>query len=186
MKKLALILAMSLMGAFAHANTDVQTLEGDMNAESIGAWTCGVKFTGTSKGFKIIIGSFKTVAYGTLKCVGLKRTYTQKVKVEIGHHWIGPTAGIGYFKLAGKALEISLLNADPSVILGKYLVAQGEAAIIGGVGAFTAVKVGLPQLALNVSLQLLKGFGVQVGIDKMRISAIHDPVEEPVPYSVDL
>ena len=38
-----------------------------------------------------------------------------------------------------------------------------EAAIIGGVGAFTAV---------NISLQLLHGVGVQVGIDKLTISAV--------------
>jgi hypothetical protein len=193
LKKLALIVAVSLTGLFAHANTDVQAvnedvtvMNTDMNAESI-AWVCGMKFTGTSKGFKIIIGSFKTVAYGTLKCTSLHKNYTQKIKIEIGHHWIGPTAGIGWFKLAGKAATFSLLNCDPSKVLGKYLVAQGEAAIIGGVGAFTAVKVGLPQLAVDISLQLLKGFGVQVGIDKMRISAVSDPVETtPEPSFTDM
>lgn len=196
MKKLALILAVSLTGIFAHANTDsyidesefqtIQPMGGEMNAESI-VWACGMKFSGTSKGFKIIVGKFKTVAYGTLKCTSLHKNYSQKIKIEIGHHWIGPTAGIGWFKLAGKAATFSLLNCDPSKVLGKYLVAQGEAAIIGGVGAFTAVKVGFPQLAVDISLQLLKGFGVQVGIDKMRISAVSDPVETvPEPASVDL
>ena len=189
MKKLALILAVSLTGLFAHANTtdvvDVQPMGGEMNAESL-AWVCGMKFTGTSKGFKVIIGQFKTVAYGTLKCTSLKKSYTQRVKVEIGHHWIGPTAGIGWFKLAGKAATISLFNCNPDKLLGNYLVAQSEAAIIGGVGAFTAVKVGFPQLAVDISLQLLKGFGVQVGIDKMRISAVSSPVETPLPASSDL
>lgn len=182
MKKLVLVLAVTLAGAFAKANTtEVESMNGDMNAQSIGAWACAMKFTGTSKGFKIIIGSFKTVAYGTLSCKGIHKTYSRKIKLEIGHHWIGPTAGIGWFKLAGKSAKISLLNADPSVLLGKYLVAQGEAAIIGGVGAFTAVKVGLPQLAVDISLQLLKGIGVQVGIDKLRITAISEPVEQPIP-----
>jgi hypothetical protein len=97
LKKLALILAVSLAGLYAQANTDaysddagamlVQPMGGEMNAESI-AWACGMKFTGTSKGFKIIIGSFKTVAYGTLKCTSLHKNYTQKIKIEIGHHWI--------------------------------------------------------------------------------------------------
>ncbi|UOF01259.1 hypothetical protein [Bdellovibrio reynosensis] len=172
MKKLALILAFSFVGMFAHADTtDLQTNQDEVSAAGR-TWVCGLAFKGTSKGLKIIVGHFKTVAYGHLKCKGLLgKTYSQRVMVSIGHHWIGPTAGIGYFKMAGVSSEISLFNKHPEAILGKYLVAQGEAAIIGGVGAFTAVKVGVPQIAANVSLQLLKGFGVQVGIDGLHISA---------------
>lgn len=172
MKKLAVILALSFVGMFANAETtQLQPTGGDMHAAG-GAWVCGLAFKGTSKGIKVIVGHFKTVAYGTLSCKGVGQKYSQNVKIEIGHHWIGATAGIGYFKLAGVSSEISLFNSSPEVLLGKYAVAQGEAAIIGGVGAFTAVKVGLPQLAFNVSVQLLKGIGVQVGIDKLKISAI--------------
>nr|BFD60469.1 hypothetical protein CKG001_25760 [Bdellovibrio sp. CKG001]BFD63884.1 hypothetical protein BdHM001_25650 [Bdellovibrio sp. HM001] len=173
MKKLILFLAFGLTGAFAHANTEAVVMNDEASIAGNRLWACGLAFKGTSKGIKVIVGHFKTVAYGTLKCKSIKGTrYSQDVKVTIGHHWIGPTAGIGYFKLAGASSEVSLFNSSPDVILGKYLVAQGEAAIIGGVGAFTAVKVGLPQLAMNISLQLLHGLGVQVGIDKLTISAI--------------
>lgn len=174
MRKLILVLAVSLVGAFAQANTDVQPLDSDASIMGNRLWACGMTFKGTSKGVKLIVGHFSTVAYGTLKCKSIKGTYySQDVKLTIGHHWIGATAGVGYFKLAGASSEISLFNSSPDVILGKYLVAQGEAAIIGGVGAFTAVKAGLPQLAFNISLQLLHGLGVQVGIDKLYISAVN-------------
>lgn len=174
MKKIAVILALSLAGVFAHAETsEMQPQSGDASINAR-VWACGLAFKGTSKGIKLIVGHFKTVAYGTLKCKGVPgQYYNRDVMITIGHHWIGPTVGVGYFKLAGVSSEISLLNASPDSILGKYKVAQGEAAIIGGVGAFTAVKVGLPQLAFNISLQLLKGIGVQVGIDKLRIDAIN-------------
>ncbi|MEK2646332.1 hypothetical protein [Bdellovibrio sp. BCCA] len=172
MKKLAVILALSLAGVFAHAESADSQVQGDVSINGR-AWACGLAFKGTSKGLKVIVGHFSTVAYGTLTCKGLlNKHYSQNVKITIGHHWLGPTVGAGYFKLAGVSSEISLFNSSPSVILGKYKVAQGEAAIIGGVGAFTAVKVGLPQLAFNISLQLLKGVGVQVGIDKLRIEAV--------------
>ncbi|KHD87582.1 MAG: hypothetical protein OM95_13385 [Bdellovibrio sp. ArHS] len=172
MKKLVMILALSCAGMFANAETTALQPAGGESHIAGGAWVCGLAFKGTSKGIKVIVGHFKTVAYGTLSCKGVGQKYHQDVKIEIGHHWIGATAGIGYFKLAGVSSEISLFNSSPEVLLGKYAVAQGEAAIIGGVGAFTAVKVGLPQLAFNVSVQLLKGLGVQVGIDKLTISAI--------------
>lgn len=172
MKKLALILAISFAGIFAHAETtDLQATGDDVSAAGR-VWVCGLHFTGTAKGLKVIVGHFKTVAYGHLKCKGVPgEVYSQRVMVTLGHHWIGPTAGIGYFKLAGVSSEISLPHKNPELLLGKYLVASGDAAIIGGVGAFTAVKVGLPQLAVNVSLKLLKGFGVHAGIDGMMISA---------------
>jgi hypothetical protein len=199
LKKLALILAVSLTGLFAHAETtdvpmnmddvqmsttDLQPMGGEMNTESL-AWACKLGFKGTAKGFKLIFGKFKTVAYGTLTCTSLVKKYVQKVKVEIGHSWIGATAGIGWFKLAGISTTFSVLNCDPSKILGKYITLQANAGIGGGVGAFTAVKIGFPQITMDIALAVLKGFGVQAGIEGMRISAVEDPVETPVPAFVD-
>lgn len=175
MKRLAVILALSLCGIFAQAETpEIQPSSNEVIANDVSvagrAWACGLAFRGTSRGFKVILGKFSTVAYGVLHCKGLNGTdYRQDVMITIGHHWLSPTVGIGYFKLAGHASEISLFNLSPESILGNYKVAQVDAAVIGGVGTFTAVKLGLPQLAFNVSLKLLFGLGVQVGIDKLSI-----------------
>ncbi len=173
MKKLALLLAFTCFGTFANAEVnDLQSSNVELSPNAVG-WVCGFAFKGTSKGIKVIVKHFKTEAYGVLKCKGVPgQSFTRDVKITIGHHWIGATAGIGYFKLAGVSSEVSLLNCSPDKIFGKYVVAQGEGAIIGGVGAFTAVKVGLPQLAFNISIQLLKGLGVQVGVDKLTITAL--------------
>ncbi|MNL39516.1 hypothetical protein D3C87_1618000 [compost metagenome] len=89
--------------------------------------------------------------------------------------------GAGKFRVYGVAKEISLLNSSPEKLLGKYLVAQSEAAVIVGAGAFTAVKVGFPQLAVEVSLQFLKGFGAQVGIEGMKVQAVERPSIVPQP-----
>lgn len=173
MKKFILLLVLGLSGMSAHANIDEYSSGDETHILGERLWACGMTFKGTSKGLKFIVGHFTTVAYGTLRCKGIKGTsFVQKVRVSIGHHWIGPTVGIGYFKMLGTSSELSLFNSSPHVILGNYLVAQGEAAIIGGVGMFRAVKVGHPQLAANFSTQLLGGLGVEVGIDKLTISAI--------------
>lgn len=181
MKKLVFMLTLSLFGMFAQAETaEVKTVNNEISAAgndvSINGrlWACGLAFKGTSKGLKVIVGHFTTTAYGTLHCKGvLGRHYSQDVMVTIGHHWFSPSVGVGYFKLAGVASEISLFNSSPEAILGNYHVGQADAAIIGGVGTFTAVKVGLPQLAFNVSLKLLFGLGVQVGIDKLTIESLN-------------
>lgn len=180
MKKIALILALSLFGTFAQAETpEIQTTDSAVSSNNevsmnSRAWVCGLTFKGRSMGLKVIVGHFKTVAYGTLMCKGvLGSHFSQDVMITIGHHWFSPTVGVGYFKLAGLSSEISLFNSSPDVIFGKYKVAQVDAAVIGGVGSFTAVKVGLPQLAFNVSLKLLFGLGVQVGIDKLTIEPLN-------------
>jgi hypothetical protein len=72
-------------------------------------------------------------------------------------------------KLSGQAVEFSLLNLQPEDVLGTYYVAQGQAAVAGGVGVITAAKVGLPQLAIQVSLQFARGLGVNLGLNKMHI-----------------
>ena len=186
MKKLLLILAFGFTGAFAHAqdvtpmideNNMTPMMGDEMGAQ--GAWVCGLHFKGTSKGIQLIVGKFSTVAYGTIHCKSFKHTWSRDVRVTMGGKCIGLTAGIGWFKLKGISSEFSLFNSDPNVILGKYLSVNGEAAIIGGVGTFAAAKVGMPQLAFNLSIQLTKGFGAKVGIEKLYITAVdHD---EPDP-----
>ncbi|MGZ3769284.1 MAG: hypothetical protein ACXVCP_01945 [Bdellovibrio sp.] len=183
MKKLALMFALSLFGTFAHAetpevqalndNTEIQVPANEIAPLASPAWVCGLSFTGTSKGIKVLFGHFTTTAYGHLHCKGIfGGNFHRNVMVTIGHHWFSPSVGIGYFKFAGIATEISLFNCSPEAILGKYKIAEADAAVIAGAGTFTAVKVGLPQLAVAVSLKLLLGIGFDAGIDKMRIDAI--------------
>lgn len=186
MKKVAMILALSIFGAFAQAETieypavpelqttsEVQADGNDVSANAL-AWVCALHFKGTARGVKVIVGRFKTVAYGTLACTSvLGRHFRRDVMITMGHHWFSPTVGIGWFKYVGAAPEISLFNCSPERLFGKYKVAEADAAIIAGAGSFTAVKLGLPQIAVAVSLKLMAGFGVHVGIDKMMITPLN-------------
>ena len=166
MKHILLIAALLVGGAVAQAHTH--------NEDARPAWICGLAFEGESQGLQFILGSFRTEAYGELRCTdGLGGIYERDVRVTMGTKFLAPAIGIGQFKMAGVSAQISLLNAHPDVLLGNYVVAQGQAAFIGGVAAFTAVKVRPPQVAVQVSVQLLSGFGLHLGIHKMHIEALN-------------
>ena len=168
MGKILLVLAMSLAGAFAQASNG-----DDMTAQGKLSWTCGLTFTGSSMGVKVILGRFTTHASGRLRCVDLEgRHFSRDVRVHMGSRFIGPVIGAGYFKFAGVSSEISLFNCNPDVLYGSYVVAHGQGAIIGGAGTFTAVRVKPPEIAVNIGLKLVKGFGAQVGIEHFTIEPL--------------
>lgn len=168
MKGILVALALTMTGMFAHAN-DVNNDE--MVAKGKLSWTCGLKFTGSSYGVKVVLGHFTTEATGTLGCVDLEGNHwSRRVHISMGSHFIGPVVGLGYFKFAGLSSEISLFNCSPDVLFGSYVVAHGQGAIIGGAGTFAAVRVKPPEIAVNIALKLVKGLGAQVGIEHLRIT----------------
>ncbi|MNT36516.1 hypothetical protein D3C72_1726020 [compost metagenome] len=149
-----------------------------MSADEIGAlagrvWVCGMQFKGVSKGIQLIVGKFRTKAYGSLHCASIYgEKYSRKIRIDINSYGIGPTVGIGYFKMRGISSQISLFNERPEDLLGKYSTTMYGGAVGAGAGYFSALKLGLPQLTYNVSVQLLGGLGLKVGMEKMRVTAI--------------
>jgi hypothetical protein len=193
LKKLFLVGTLLLSGMMAHAqdlqtdaNADAEEIEMNlmntdvdmMSAEEIGAlagrvWVCGMQFKGVSKGIQLIFGKFKTKAYGTLNCASIHgEKYSRKIRIDINSYGIGPTIGIGYFKMRGISSQISLFNERPEDLLGKYSTTMYGGAVGAGLGYFSAFKIGMSQLAYNVSVQLLGGIGIKVGMEKMRVTAI--------------
>ncbi len=168
MKKIVLILVLSLLGAVAHSSET-----GVVDAKAGRVWACVMSFKGTSKGVQLIVGKFTTRAFGKLKCASVfGEEYSKRIRVDIASYKVGPTVGIGYFKIHGLSSEISLFNEHPEMILGNYATTHYEVAVGAGAGYFTAYKLGLPQFAYNVSVQLIGGIGAKVGMERMRISAV--------------
>ena len=138
------------------------------------AWVCKMAFKGESQGAQIIVGHFHTEATGRIKCVGLNGDkYSRDVKISMGTSPISAAIGLGDFEFAGRSAEISLVNCHPDALLGTYLVAEGQVAVIGGAGAFAAAKIDPPQIAVQISMQLLEGFGVQLGFHRMTIAPLN-------------
>lgn len=158
MKKVLLTIALVLGAAQAQAFTAP-------------AWMCKLDFAGTAKGIKVIVGSFKFDGQGDLDCISATgQTAHYPVTVLMDAAPLSPQIGFGKMKLNGMAADIALGSQNPEDILGNYYIAQGQAAILGGVGVITAVRADLPELALKVSLQFARGFGINLGLNKMVIA----------------
>lgn len=162
MKKILVMAALSLMGLVAQAQDDSRPV-----------WVCGLAFEGQSKGVQILLGRFRTEATGELRCTdAIGGTYVRPIRISMRSSFLSPTVGIGQFAIHGVSGQISLFNQNPEVLFGHYLVARGQAALVGGVAAFTAVRVSPPEVAMQLSLQVVTGFGVHVGIERMLIEPL--------------
>lgn len=134
------------------------------------AWLCNLNFQGQSKSVQIIVGKSEFKGAGTVRCVdgkGARVEYPVSVTMTSGP--IAPRLGLGKFELYGEALQVAVSNKSPEALLGDYLVVEGRAGIVGGAGAMTAVHAGDDALSLTLSLQVVKGFGIEIGFRKMKI-----------------
>lgn len=161
MKHIALILALVVTGALAEAKSRISPT----------AWACSMGFDGQAKGVKLVIGYYRYDGRGTLNCISASNERVSlPITVTMRAAPLSPTLALSNMELRGIAANISLLNTYPEAILGTYGVLQGSLAFIGGVGAITAVHTELPSVTVNLSLQLVRGFGVNLGINRMVIA----------------
>ena len=162
MKKLFVVLALGLMGL--QANAELRSP----------AWVCSMNFNGRAVGARLIVGFYKFNGRGTLNCVNpTGQTQSIPVKVSMRAKPLSLGASLGFMDLYGQSAEIALVagaNRGPETMLGDYLVGSANAAIIGGAGIVTAVHAQNRSLALKLALQLTKGFGVKLGIDRLRVT----------------
>ncbi|QDK47018.1 hypothetical protein DOM22_18565 [Bdellovibrio sp. ZAP7] len=162
MKKAFLVIAMVLGFSQAHAYTAP-------------AWACNLNFKGTASGVKVILGNYEYNGKGTLACMSpTGQTAEYPVTVTMKAKPFSPQIALGKMELTGQAAEIALFDSNPESILGTYYVAQAQGAILGGVGLITATRIDLPTIALKVSFQFAKGFGVNLGVNRMEIALDQD------------
>jgi hypothetical protein len=151
--------------------TQAATANTEKSVSKSPAWICSLNFNGVSKGVQIIIGFSEFKGSGTLKCKSAaNEKVTYPVVVKMGASPIAPAISLGYMELYGEALQFALSNGTPEALLGDYLMAQGRASIIGGVGVITAVRAAQKDLSLTISLQLVHGLGLDLGFTRMNLS----------------
>ena len=158
-------LAITVAAGMAHANSNP-------------AWLCNLNFSGKSKSVQVIVGHSEFSGKGTVRCISNDREeLVMPIKVTMTSKPIAPRIGLGKMELYGEALQLTLTNSDPTSLLGSYLVAEGRAAVVGGVGVIAAVRAKDDNFSLNISLQVVKGFGVDLGFRKMKIELDTEAVE---------
>lgn len=149
---------------------------GAMTAQAHGhaapEWNCALGFKGEATGFKILLGTYEFNGKGTLSCISaLGQTVSYPVNVTMDARPLSLQIAVGHMELVGEALEIALFDCNPADILGTYYVAQGQAAIGLGAGAVAATRVDLPEVAFQLSVELTKGLGFNLGLNRMKIEA---------------
>lgn len=141
----------------------------------IPAWACNMTFKGQASGLKVIVGKYHLAAKGDLRCVsasGVTESYPITLKAK--SHFIGPKVALGKVAFVGAAANIALFTNNPQDLLGNYLLAQGQASVIRGVGVLAALHTDIPAITVNLSLQFTKGFGANLGFDKLKIELDQD------------
>ncbi len=158
-----LLIAITFLFAGAYAQADSRS--------SPEAWACSMGFSGRSTGVKLIVGYYRYHAKGNLNCVStMGEKVSLPIKVSMHAKPISANISLSRMEMKGVTGQFSLLNNHPEALLGRYAVLQGSVAFVGGVGAMTAVHADLPSVTMNISLQLVKGFGFNLGINRMVVA----------------
>lgn len=140
------------------------------SAKDIPAWGCGLNFTGVSKGVQVLIGFSEFKGSGTLTCRSAEgRRVEYPITVTMKSSLLAPRISVGYMELYGQALQIALSNGTPEALLGNYEIVSGRVAVGAGAGVITAVRAAQKDLSLSISLQLVKGAGLELGFSKLKI-----------------
>lgn len=163
MKTLAVLtLAFGLAAGFS-ANAEPK------NPES---WSCQLQFEAKGRGLQVIVGKFKMTGPGTLSCENAAgETKEIPVKVTMGGKFFQPQVAAGWLSLKGVSKPIGISDA-PESLFGTYYLANAQAAVIGGVGASAGFDVERnDNLSFGVSVQVTKGFGVAVGVERFELEA---------------
>lgn len=135
-------------------------------------WHCLLNFEADGHGFKVIFGKYKIEGQGEIVCRNIHgETSTIPVEIKFGSSFFAPEVAFGKVKMRGLSSEIVFSDSLPEDLLGTYLVAHGSGSLVGGAGAFVGIHKAHHQLIVSVSMQALHGFGVDVGLSKMTLSA---------------
>jgi hypothetical protein len=133
---------------------------------------CALTFEAEGGGVQIIAGFFKLSGEGKIRCLDIAGNIEEiPVKVTLKTKPLALNVGIGAFEMAGIATGVGVATG-PEALLGKYIVADAQAAIGVGVGANLSVRGGSEALTMNLGVNVTKGLGLQVGVTQMKIEAL--------------
>ena len=159
MRKSLVILAAMLSFVGLTAKADVQQP----------IWNCALTFQADGGGLQFLVGAFKLSGPCQIRCLDIAGNHQDlDVKVTMASGPIAPNIAIGEFEMLGLASGIGVAKG-PEALLGKYLTASADVAVVVGVGANVAFHGGAEALTLNVGMNLVKGFGLQAGFNQVKI-----------------
>lgn len=133
-------------------------------------WSCTLKFDGEISGIRILFGSSKFDAKGTLNCTDNEgNTENMNIGLRGKSRIFSPSIQIGAYKVKGETKAITLGNGQPSDLLGDYLTLKAGVAVPVGLNAFIAEHQDLEGLKLVFSINVTTGVGITAGISEFEI-----------------
>ena len=133
-------------------------------------YTCAMAFDIKGGGAQFVVGHYLLTGKGKLVCTDIQGNRSElPLKVTMGGA-VEPSIGFGYAHIVGLATGIGV-SKNPNELLGDYVVAGGQAALVVGAGAQVALHAADKALTLNADLQLVKGLGLNIGLNSVRIEA---------------
>lgn len=133
-------------------------------------WSCAMTFEAKGGGAIVLVGYYEMNGTGRISCVDVAgNEEIIPIRVQLGGLPIQPNVGVGYFHIAGVASGIGVAT-DPRALLGHYVTLSAQAGVIVGAGGNIAVRGGRDALTLNLGVEVLHGFGAQLGVNQLIIS----------------
>ncbi len=141
-------------------------------------WSCDLNFTAKGGGAQILFGDYELQGLGDLKCKnGFGEQANLPIKIKMGTAPIDLRVGFGYMKILGTSFNIPLFSYNPLELIGEYALVQANAAVGLGAGVFVGKSLKLIDFSIPVSIKLLSGFGVDVGLSNMIIDIDHSRLQ---------
>lgn len=136
-------------------------------------WSCKMEFTAKGKGLQVIVGKFKLKGTGLVSCESDSGELRElPVRITIGGKPVQAQVAAGWLTVHGYAKPFGI-SGSPESLFGDYAVAKAQVAIIGGVGTIAGVDIDKnDNLAFNIQIETVKGFGFSLGMDKFSIEPL--------------
>lgn len=126
-------------------------------------YTCNLSFKADGRSIYLGVGYTDVEGTGTISCYDLLTGATQRLPVKVKAR--GPGAGLGVtgLTLSGAATGVGV-STGPDALLGRYLMARGNAAVGIGAGAGAGLRLSKGSVTVDVSIDAQSGLGAGVDL----------------------
>lgn len=166
--RLVLILASYLLSLSTFATT-----KGEVSTSIL--FNCSVSFYATGKSAYLGIGFTDVNGTGMMTCLDYVKNVVEEIPLKVKIR--GPGAGLGITGLSISGGQVGIgLNESPDALLGKYVLARGNAAVGVGASLGTGLRVSKGAFDLIVNIQATNGLGA--GIDLLTVELERDAARQ--------
>lgn len=126
-------------------------------------YTCNLSFKATGSSIYLGIGYTDIGGSGEISCYDLLTGATQHLPVKVRARGPGVGLGVTGLALSGAATGVGV-SKGPESLLGRYVMARGNAAVGIGAAAGAGLRISKGSVTVDVSVQAQSGLGAGVDL----------------------